>query len=619
MLSTQKGIFAILIGALTSLIGTIFQFILMYLLISSYGSQFNGFVKNTIAIVAFLGSVEGALGSLTVIFLLKPLLQKDYIRANEILNTTKHQYRIAGIIGIFLLLGISLAYSSYTYIFEKDFLVTVNGVSEKYALWKMMIIVVLIGSKNLIGLFWTACYENLMQADQNNHIRRLVMMICDLVAYSIIFYAISVTIDPLFIFLIFLMYSLMKGVLVYLFVKLNYPWIRIMKQKDNMQLVKKSNIIVFKNIGETLIINLDAIIVAILLGLNISSSLSLYMTIAVGVRSIMLILINSFREFFAAWTVKNGRINWDTYIKFETYAFMIGAFLFINQFILSPYFVTALYAPQIGGDFSGWTAQEIAIFNDIFYYPTFSLLIAISSVFIILGEPANVLIYAKGNYQKVAMPIFYLGIANVVISVIVAIVSRFAFNDYKSALYGILIITCIVTFIRFVYLWIYNWMYLTYNSNFKGVLRNWMILLIPIIIAILVNYLFINVSYNPNNIYDDKFNYQWGWNILLSIFFGLIVSSIMLILLNSILWAPRSVKGIILRLPIIHRIWMKKQEKARKIRKSKFEDDFINLTEPTDPYQEMWEREEVLVKSHITNLEIDVGPSGEEEIYVLKG
>lgn len=76
-MSTRRGIFSILIGAFTSLIGTCFQFTLMYLLIRSYGSQFNGFVKNSVAIVAFLGTVEGGLGAVTVIFLVKPLLQKD--------------------------------------------------------------------------------------------------------------------------------------------------------------------------------------------------------------------------------------------------------------------------------------------------------------------------------------------------------------------------------------------------------------------------------------------------------------------------------------------------------------------------------------------------------------
>ncbi|WP_368487114.1 transporter [Spiroplasma sp. DGKH1] len=626
-MSTRRGIISIFIGAFTSLIGTAFQFTLMYLLIQSYGTQFNGFIKNSIAIVSFLGGVEGGIGVLTVIFLMKPLMQKDWRKANEIINTAKHQYKIGGIVGLVLLAIIALVYSGYTFIVEKDFGVAWNnGTKDSYPYWKMLIIMLTIGSKNLLALFWTGCYENLMQADQNNHMRRLILMICDLIVYAIIFYLISITVDPVFAFLIFLGYSGMKSSLIILFVKLHYPWIRIYKQKDNMQLVKASNIVALKNIGETLFLNADVIIVALLLGLNISSTLSLYMTIAVGVRSIMLILINSFKEFFASWTAKNGRINWSSYVKFETYAFMIGGFLFVNQFILSPYFVNALYAPQIISGLKEWTNQEYQVFREIFYKPTFSLLVALSSVFIVISEPANVLVYAKANYKQTAKPIFYFGIINVILSVFFAVIFRFVANNYVLALYSILVITCVISFARFGYLWFYNWIFLTYNSSFKGVFRNWMILIIPIIVAILVNYLYMTKEYNPINIFDFRdwnnipaqISVVWGWGKLLTIFFGILGSSIVLICINSLLWAPTSVRGIFLRLPIVYRIWTKRQTKLRTRRKEKYVDELIQLQEPENPYEKIWEREEKLDASR-KKLDRAQDLEPQQEIYKLRG
>ncbi|WP_342256640.1 transporter [Spiroplasma endosymbiont of Poecilobothrus nobilitatus] len=621
-MSTRRGIFSILIGAFTSLIGTCFQFTLMYLLIRSYGSQFNGFVKNSVAIVAFLGTVEGGLGAITVIFLVKPLLQKDWIKANEMVNTAKHQYKISGYIGIILLIAIAVGYSAYIYLFEKNFSILWNDETISYPLWKMILIVFIIGSKNLIALFWTAAYENLMQADQNNHLRRLILMICDLISYSIVFYLISIAIDLVFVFLIFLLYSVMKGSLVYLFIKLHYPWVRIDRQRDNMQLVKSSNIVVFKNIGETLLINGDVIITALLLGLRISSTLSLYMTITVGVRSIIMILINSFREFFAAWTAKNGRVDWQSYMKFETYAFMIAGFLFVNQFILSPYFVTTLYAPQIieqirtsDSTLNPWTSQEREIFKSIFYQPAFSLLVALSSVFIVLAEPANVLVYAKANYKQTVIPTFIIGCLNIVFCFFSALLWRFGFNNLEAALYSILIITCLMSFLRFLYLWCYNWIFLTYNSNFKGVFRNWMILLVPMVIAILVNYLFLSKTHNPNQIYNINLQPVWGWQKLLNFFFGLIFASLFVIFANSIFWAPGSVRGIFLRLPLVYKIWTKRQDKMRILCRKKYEDDFITLTEPEMPYQKMWEREETLRKN-TKKIEND---EPNKEIYKLTG
>ncbi|WP_338954968.1 transporter [Spiroplasma endosymbiont of Polydrusus cervinus] len=621
-MSTRKGIFSILIGAFTSLIGTCFQFTLMYLLIRSYGSQLNGFVKNSVAIVSFLGTVEGGLGAITVIFLVKPLLQKDWIKANEMVNTAKHQYKVSGYVGIILLIAIAVGYSAYIYLFENNFSILWNDETISYPLWKMILIVLIIGLKNLITLFWTAAYENLMQADQNNHLRRLILMICDLITYSVIFYLIAIAVDPVFVFLIFLVYSVMKGSLIYLFIKLHYPWIRLLRQRDNMQLVKASNIVVFKNIGETLLINGDVIITALLLGLRASSTLLLYMTITVGVRSIMMILINSFREFFAAWTAKNGRVDWKSYMKFETYAFMIGGFLFINQFILSPYFVTTLYAPQIieqirnsNSTLNPWIIQEVEIFKSIFYEPTFSLLVALSSVFIILAEPSNVMVYAKANYKQTAMPTFIIGCINIVLSFFSALICRFGLDDLSAALYSILIITCFVSFLRFLYLWFYNWIFLTYNSNFKGVFQNWMILLVPIIIAILVNYLFLTKAYNPNEIYNIDLQPVWRWQKLLNFFFGLIFASLFVIFANSIFWVPGSVRGLFLCLPLVYKIWTKRQNKMRTIRRKKYENDFITLTEPEMPYQKIWEREETLHKNAKKMDEHE--PS--KEIYKLTG
>lgn len=624
-MSTKKGIFSILIGVSTSLIGTFFQFILMYLLIRNYGSQFNGFIKNSITIVSFLGTVEGGLGAVTVIFLLKPLIQKDWIKANEIVNIAKYQYKLSGYIGIVLLIIISFSYSIYIYLFENNFSILLNKKRIIYPLWKMIFIVFIIGSKNIITLFWTASYENLMQSDQNNHLRRLILMICDLISYSIIFYLISITIDPIFVFLIFLFYSIIKGILIYLFVKFHYPWIRFVKKfNNNIKLVKISNIVLFKNIGEILLNNCDIIISALLLGLRISSTLSLYMIITVGVRNIMIILINSFREFFAALTAKNGRIYWNNYIKFETYAFMIGSLFFVNQFILSPYFVTTLYAPQIIEQIinsklmlNPWTLQEIEIFKNIFYKPTFSLLVALSSVFIILAEPSNILVYAKANYKQTSIPIFVIGSLNIIFCFFSTLILNFHFNNLKISLYFILIVTCFMSFLRFLYLWFYNWTFLTYNSNFKMVFKNWMILLIPIIISIIVNYLFLSKIYNPSKIYNIDLQPIWGLKKLLIFFLSLISISLFIIFINSIFWAPKSIFIIFIRLPFIYKIWMKYQDKDKIIYYKKYENNFINLYKPEILYKKIWEREENLNK----NIDIKKNNKNKQskEIYKLVG
>lgn len=94
-----------------------------------------------------LGTVEGGLGAITVIFS-KTTITKDWIKANEMVNTAKHQYKISGYIGIILLIAIAVGYSAYIYLFENNFSILQNNKTINYPLWKMILIVFTIGTKN---------------------------------------------------------------------------------------------------------------------------------------------------------------------------------------------------------------------------------------------------------------------------------------------------------------------------------------------------------------------------------------------------------------------------------------------------------------------------------------
>lgn len=622
-MTNKKGIISIIFGVFISLININFQFILMYLLLHNYGTQFNGFIKISIALLSFLGGVEGGLGSMAVVVLTKSLLQKDWYKANEILYTIKYQYKIGGLIDLLSLFLISIIYSCYIVYTENNFHFLQNNKENIiFPFWKIWIIILTIGTKNLFSLFWSAHYENLIQADQNNYIRRLILIICDLIIYSIIFYLIFLNIDPIYIFLDFWFYSIIKSTLIIIYVKQYYPWISLKtnKQNKNLQLIKSSRIVVFKNIGDTILLNTDIIIIAILFGLKISSIFSLYMTIIVGMRNIMIILINSFKEFFASSMAKNGRIYWNNYIKYETYAFMIGAFLFINQFILSPYLVNTLYARHIMMQFYLWKEYEQKIFQFIFYTPTFALLISLSSMFYIIAEPCNVLIYAKANYKETAKSFFLFGITCLITSFIIAMIALYQKKQYLISLNYILIIICIFSFFRFIYLWIYNWLYLTYNSNCKGILQNWLILLIPIVITILFNYLYMFNKWNPNKIFDlTTLKPLWHWSAIVLIVFATIGISILLIFINSLFWSYKTVLKIFLHLPIIYHIYNKYQIKNNKKYNIIFNNNFIfsNIFKE-NPYKQEWKREEIINKFIKKNNDLDSSFFATKKIYVLK-
>lgn len=599
---------------------------MIFILLKNYGAQFNGFIKNIIAIVAFLGSVEGALGAITVIFLIKPILQKDYIEINDILRGAKKQYRIGGMVGFILLGVITLVYGIYIVFIDGG--ITLAGDSSIVPAWQIFVIIIAIGSKNLVTVFWVGHLENLLQADQNNYIRRVIILIIDLVFYSCLFYMLSLQLDVYLPFLAYAGYSVVKMILIKIYVFFNYPWLNIGKGKDDYKLSKTVARSVWRNIGESLLLNFDFIIISLFLGFRISSVISLYMTIAAGFRSIMLILINSFREFFTTWVTKDGRVQWSSFIKFETIGFIIGGFVFLSQFILAPYFTQTMFGTQLYSDLHQWSPQELAIFSEVLLKPTFSLLIALISTILIISEPSNVMVYAKNNLQKTSKVLFILGVLNTSLSIIFALIFTIAFEDFRVALYFILGTSIFLLLVRYLYLSAYNWLYQTYNSSFKGLFQNWFLIISIILGGILFNYLYLNDAFKPNDIFgfngtigDPDFSLSIKMTFAGILAFFLIVTGgiTLFIILLSLVFARTTIVSLLKRLPIVSRI-IRKYEQRKKIQREKlFGSNFITLEKTEQRTISIDETEKILLNSSVSiDGESDVKVEDTKDIYTIK-
>lgn len=109
------------------------------------------------------------------------------------------------------------------------FLQTAQGgvhINNEQAAMPLIVIfgtIIVIGSKNLLSLFWTGALENLLVADYQNHIRLLIKLGCDLIIYIVVFVLIPLQLNILIPFLIILIYSVLQSIALSLFVKKKYP------------------------------------------------------------------------------------------------------------------------------------------------------------------------------------------------------------------------------------------------------------------------------------------------------------------------------------------------------------------------------------------------------------
>ncbi|WP_338970114.1 hypothetical protein [Spiroplasma endosymbiont of Labia minor] len=613
MISTKNGIINTFVGSAISIFGAIIQFMSIYLVLKIYGTEFNGFIRICSSFTLVIGTADGALGIATTLLLVKPISQNDWITANEIFSTSYKKYRKNLILVLPLALIIAIVYPLYITIsniiasngsFDASSFLNSAGISTNsngnqgfFVLFGIIMFYCLknIGQGTIFGV-----YENIMAADSKNAIKRIVVLFVDTTIYGVLFSLIAfkdIPFPPVIPFSILILYSPIRGLMIMLYVKRHYAWLKFYKDYNSFNLNTTTQKISISKIGITLLTNTDLIIVALILGLNVSSVLSLYMVIAINVRIIMTNFITSFREFFIVIVANNGRIYWNSYSKYELYVYLVAAFTFVNMSMLSPYFVSALYGNIINEEIQSatiiWAENEKLLFDFVFSSPLFSFVYAIPVVLYIIQESQMNIIQAKGTFSEVTKFQNITGLVYLIIAIISTLIFKYALNNNVNNLlialnlmYGLKIIFSLIIC---AYLWIYIWKYATYNSTFKNVFSNLLVLIIPIIVGAIVSNLWINKILSLQLEHLQLLH----MSSLIGLFFSVIGASIVFIISVALLFSPKLILGIIKRLPIVNQII---KLKSKKEKEERLEKEGMELFEITDTDYE--------IKENIDNLNI---------------
>lgn len=642
MLSTRQGIFSTIVGTVISLLNAIIQFLTIFFVLLKFGSQFNGFVRLVTSFSMIIMTADGALGVATVILLVKPIVQNDWITANEIYSTAKKNYRKGAIVGLILAVLSSLVYPLYAGITSDGSIFSVDswqnigiviggteGAATSGSLvasyWVLLAVTLTFSVKNFVSAYFFAVYENILAAENKNSIRRIIILFTDIIVYSILFALLSIDkVSPFIPFLSMLIYSPLKGMMVYFYVKKKYVWLKYYRDFNNYRLTTTKNKISISTLGTNILVNSDILIASLVLGLNVSSTLSLYLVIAVNTRLIMTNFITSFREFFVTLVTKRGRLSWESYAKYELYTYLIAGFTFINMSVLSPYFVSALYGDLGAASLKTSTenlVMDTKVFEFMFFDPRFSMIYASTTALILMCEAQTTIIQAKGRYAEVSKFQNYLGFTYVVAAFAVTyLFKEFQIGGDYCLIWGLCLMYALKTLtliIRYTYLWTYVWKYATYNSTFKYVLNNFLILMVPVILVGIVNVLFLNPNFGV-----EKYATGSGKLApLVALFFGCIIVATLLMILSAYLFSAKMMNGIIQNLPIINSFLRKKAEASRQKR---FKEYGINQDEIVDNSNQlataMYAIEEEATSNFVKveNSEVQVKAKN-SSVYVIKG
>lgn len=525
-MSTKKGVFNTIIGVIMTIVISILQLTFLYITANTYGAQINGLIRVIISFLTYLSLTEGGLGLITIFSLYRPLQNDDYETVNDIINTTRKNYQHSGKIYLIILVsaGFLLGLSS-------QYLPSL-GLKMDIAFWQIALIIISLGSRELIFFYFSGAYQNLIQADQKGYLNRLIFIFSEIIMYILIITLMVIRkpdnepIDMYIPFFAYFICGLLKVFVTYLVVKIEYPWLQHKKWTQQRRMLKQSWWVALNRLPDMIISNIDIILITVFLSLTTTSIYSIYLIIGTTMRSIALILISSFREVFGYWIAKSGRIRWTVYTKFELYAYMIAGFLFINQFIITSYLVSTLGVP-ISSDIthSSMFKSSEGLFTNLFLQqPWFILLFSLKNTIQVATEPGKVIVNATVKHKETIWGSYIQAIINVSLGVILGwTLSSYGnhHHDYQLlalALYMIILASCLGWIYRLISIWIYVWKHLTYNSDLRFIIQNTLVLILPILTTVLFGIIYFFKLYPPNiDFHDINFTLKiTGYSLLYS-------------------------------------------------------------------------------------------------------
>lgn len=491
MYSINRAIINAFFSTFAVLITLFLDLTLAFLLIHNYGLMFNGFVRVTMLLIILVGTTETAISATGTAMLYRPLRNKQWFRANHILNTINNQHRRLAISSLIILILVMVIYGTYITVIAKYIQgnEVINNKINNMPAWTLFLTMLLILTKNYFSMIFMGGYSTLIKADQNQYIVKIVTIISELVVFGFVFWLLNLNLKFSFIsFLPLTIYSFIWSGLIYWYVRYHYPWLKLESKRIDRQLVATSKALKIKNIAYGMFFVADTIIISILLGLQTGSELSFFLLIATFLQGIYITIIRAFKGFYGSLFAYEGRLHWKNYQKIEFFCLIIVALTFVTQFTLTPYLINGIFGNLIKDQ--GQSMAKTALYKLMFFTPNLSLLTAGASVLFVLIEMMSLFIDAKSKANKIAWPFFWLALTYITTAIVIG-GAFWITRNYNAIIFGILSAKIVFLLITYGYFWIFNWRALTYNSWLGSLWQTLILVIGPIVTAICYIYLII--------------------------------------------------------------------------------------------------------------------------------
>ena len=170
----KKAFYNIAASMALEIVSVVCAFILPRLIISGFGSQYNGIVSSVTQFLSVITLLRGGVGGVTRAALYKPLVEKDNKKISAILNSTQHFMR-----------KISYIFVGFLFVFAVIYPVLVSNEFDYFFSFSLVLI---LGISTFAQYYFGITYQFLLMADQRNYIYSIFQTVATILntAFSVL-------------------------------------------------------------------------------------------------------------------------------------------------------------------------------------------------------------------------------------------------------------------------------------------------------------------------------------------------------------------------------------------------------------------------------------------------
>lgn len=373
MTKSKRSLFNSICAVILNLGNGLLTFVVTYLVINKFGSDFNGINSTANQIVNMLLIVEGGFTVATNVALFKPYQSNDMETFNSIVSATRVKFKKIGLLFLFLGVLISYIYSFF-----------VTSELDQPIINTIFIMAIFPSG---INLYFATKYRILIQAEQKEYIISIISMITVFGSHisNIIFLSLFDT-NMLVIRLNTMIFSLTQAFLFYLYCKNKFANVDFY-MKPNFELIKGTKDIIFQKITNVIYSTLPILAISILpnSGAMMVSVYAVYNNVFLLIKSVLQAFLDGPRLSLGQLISEGDKTN----IKKQ-----FSLYEFITIIVLSLFISTASIMIM---PFVSWYTTGVTDIN--YVNNTIAILICIITYIEIIHIPSGNFIVMSGRFS----------------------------------------------------------------------------------------------------------------------------------------------------------------------------------------------------------------------------